>query len=107
MVEVLLTLLVASTVLLLALFLAWRKKRPVDKPKEIPGWNRPPSDPEAGDLNLVLSRFRGSLVDFLLEQHKGGSCPVAAFWWKKERVVSVCSPQAFKDTENLHKATST
>ena len=33
--------------------------------------------------------------------HDKGHCPVTLFWWGKEHVVSVCSPQAFKDTIKL------
>ena len=43
----------------------------------------------------------GSLHEYLLQIHDNGRCPVTSFWWGKERVVSVCSPQAFKDTVKL------
>ena len=97
LVEVLVALLASVALTIWLLGLLWESRRSV---KEIPGWSNPPSDPEVGDLALALSS--GSLQDWLLLKHKGGSCPVVAFWWKKERVVSVCSLQAFKDTEKLY-----
>ena len=36
-----------------------------------------------------------------MKLHDGGRCPVSSFWWGKQQVVSVCSPQAFKDTVKL------
>ena len=76
----------------------WRSTpRPTE---EIPGWLDPPADPELGDLGEALSR--GSLHEYLSEQHQGGQRPIRAFWWKEMQVVSVCSPRAFKETENLH-----
>lgn len=81
----------------LAVFsLSWLNK----KTKLIPGWSMPPAHPEMGDLNQVLSC--GGLPLYLEEQHQGGRCPVSSFWWRKDRVVSVCGPQAFKDTENVY-----
>ena len=96
LVEVLVALL-ASVALAIWFLGLWGSKQLT---KEIPGWTSPPSDPEVGDLALALSS--GSLQDWLLLKHRGGSCPVVAFWWKKERVISVCSTQAFKDTEKLY-----
>lgn len=67
--------------------------------EDIPGWTTPPSDPRIGDLGLALTC--GGLHNYLAQQHHGGKCPIKAFWWKDKRVVSVCSPCAFKNTENL------
>ena len=64
------------------------------------GWENGPADPELGDLGVALSN--GSLLEFLMKKHEGGKCPVTSFWWRKKRVVSVCSPKAFKDTESLY-----
>ena len=44
---------------------------------------------------------KGSLHEYLYHLHDKGHCPVTSFWWGKEHVVSVCSPQAFKDTIKL------
>ena len=68
--------------------------------KAIPGWNNDPADPKLGDLGEAIST--GSLQHYLLQQHKGGRCPVTSFWWRNERVISLSSPKAFKDTENLY-----
>ena len=68
--------------------------------RSILGWNRKPADPIMGDLGKAVAN--GSLYDYLWRQHKEGTIPVTAFWWRDHRVVSVCSPQAFKDTENLY-----
>ncbi len=70
------------------------------RPPNPPGWTNPPDDPTAGDLRVV--RSTGSLHNFLLRQHGGGRHPVSSFWWRDKRVVTVCSPKAFKDTENLY-----
>ena len=52
-----------------------------------------------GDLEEVGAK--GSLHEYLYHLHDKGHCPVTSFWWGKEHVVSVCSPQAFKDTVKL------
>ena len=60
-------------------------------------------------LSPCLTRFgdlgefsrAGSLHEYLVHIHDNGRCPVTSFWWGKEHVVSVCSPQAFKDTVKL------
>ncbi len=65
-----------------------------------PGWDSPPADTEVGDLRVAQSC--GSLHQFLLQQHNGGRRGVASFWWRNRRVVSVCTPEAFKTTENLY-----
>ena len=44
---------------------------------------------------------KGSVHEYLDHLHDGGRCPVTSFWWGKEHVVSVCSPQAFKDIIKL------
>ena len=87
-------------VILVALSYLWswrRRSKDCAKSKEIPGWNRPPDDPKMGDLVAC-----SSIQDYLVQRHKGGSCPVISFWWKEQKVVSTCSPQAFKDTENMY-----
>ena len=66
----------------------------------IPGWKNPPADPIQGDLGIVLAC--GSLQDYLMQQHQGGKLPIVSFWWKNKRVVSVCTPRGFKETENLY-----
>ena len=55
--------------------------------------------PSLGDLG-ELKKF-GSLHEYLLYLHDNGCIPVTSFWWGKEQVVSVCSPQAFQDTAHL------
>ena len=67
---------------------------------EVPGWNQSPADPIMGDLKEALSG--GSLHHYLAQKHQDGRCPVAAFWWKDQRVVTVCSPAAFKATQTLY-----
>ena len=52
-----------------------------------------------GDLGEMSAK--GSLHEYLTHLHDEGRCPVTSFWWGKEHVVSVCSPQAFKDTVRL------
>ena len=52
-----------------------------------------------GDLGELGAA--GSLHEYLLQLHDNGRCPVTSFWCGKEQVVSVCSPQAFKDTVKL------
>ena len=52
-----------------------------------------------GDLEEMSAK--GSLHEYLAHLHDEGRCPVTSFWWGKEHVVSVCSPQAFKDTVRL------
>ena len=74
-----------------------RKIRSCD---QIPGWASDPADPKMGDL--VTVRATGSLQWYLSQRHEGGRCPVISFWWRDQRVVSVCSKEAFKDTEGLY-----
>lgn len=62
-------------------------------------WKDPPADEQLGDLGELGKA--GSLHEYLLQLHKHGQHPVVSFWWGKEQVVSVCSPQAFKDTVKL------
>ncbi len=40
----------------------------------------------------------GSLHQFLLHLHDNGRVPVSSFWWGKTHVVTLCSPQAFKES---------
>ena len=51
---------------------------------------------DIGELNKT-----GSLHQYLAHLHDEGRTPVTSFWWGKEQVVSICSPQAFKDTVKL------
>ena len=67
---------------------------------QIPGWDKKPGDSRTGDLREALST--GSLGEFLIQKHRGGKCPVASFWWRDKRVVSVCSPRAFKETAHIY-----
>ena len=69
-------------------------------PEEIPGWSKPPTDPQTGDLGLALSQ--GSMSLYLQKLHQGGRCPVVALWWGKGQAVSVCGRKAFRETENLY-----
>ena len=43
----------------------------------------------------------GSLHQYLMHLHENGEVPVTSFWWAKLHVVSVCSPQAFKELVGL------
>lgn len=52
-----------------------------------------------GDIGEVGKA--GSLHEYLTILHDEGRCPVTSFWFGKEHVVSICSPQAFKDTVKL------
>ena len=89
---------VVASVLLWKLYFLTRGTQLHGKP--ILGWNRKPADPIMGDLGKAVAN--GSLFDYLWRHHKEGSIPVTAFWWRDQRVVSVCSAQAFKDTEHLY-----
>ncbi len=40
----------------------------------------------------------GSLHQYLLYLHDNGNSPISSFWWGSTHVVSVCSPQAFKES---------
>ena len=61
------------------------------------------------NIHIIISRLgdlgelkkAGSLHEYLLQLHNHGHCPVTSFWWGREQVVSICSPQAFKDTIKL------
>ena len=90
---------VLVTVLLIRFFRRPRNLQP-PRGKPIQGWNRKLANTKTGDLAIALAN--GSLYDYLWQQHGEGSIPVISFWWRDQRVVSVCSPQAFKDTENLY-----
>jgi len=52
-----------------------------------------------GDLGEV-SKY-GSVHEYLLHLHQNGRQPIAVFWWGQQRVVSICSPELFKDTIKL------
>ena len=52
-----------------------------------------------GDLGLLSKH--GSLHQYLLHLHDNGRIPITVFWWGTQRVVSVCSPQLFKETMKL------
>lgn len=52
-----------------------------------------------GDLKELSEH--GSLHQYLMYLHDNGRKPLAIFWWGKQRVVSVCSPELFKDTIKL------
>ena len=51
---------------------------------------------DMGELNKC-----GSLHQYLMHLHEKGKVPVTSFWWAKLHVVSVCSPQAFKELVGL------
>lgn len=53
----------------------------------------------SGDLG-ELSKH-GSLHEYLLFLHKHGQQPISTFHWGKQRVVSVCSAELFKETMKL------
>ncbi|XP_064390631.1 cytochrome P450 20A1-like [Halichondria panicea] len=63
----------------------------------IPRWNEPPAHEEKGDLEVMMTKY-GSLHQFLLHLHDNGRVPVSSFWWGKTHVVTLCSPQAFKES---------
>jgi len=86
-------------VLFLRITQSWRPQRRL-RGKPIPGWNKKPTDLKTGDLGVAITN--GSLYDYLWKQHGEGSIPVISFWWRHQRVVSVCSPQAFRDTQHLY-----
>jgi cytochrome P450 len=98
--EFLLTVFLGASILFAFWLLTECKRKGSRSAKEIPGWNRPPSDSKTGDFKNVLQC--GGLANYFLQQHKQGSCPVIGFWWENTHVVSMCSPQAFKDTESLY-----
>ncbi|XP_065906835.1 cytochrome P450 20A1-like [Dysidea avara] len=81
------------------MFLRFRSTNRKGKP--IPGWDREPTDPKMGDLGVTLENAC-SLFGYLWQQHGEGFIPVTSFWWRDKRVVSICSPQAFKDVQNLY-----
>ena len=51
--------------------------------------------------DLVEFHKYGSLHQYLLHLHQNGHQPINTFWWGQERVVSICSPEMFKDTTKL------
>jgi len=50
---------------------------------------------------MVEVHKHGSLQEYLLHLHKNGHQPIVAFWWGQQKVVSICSPEAFKHTIKL------
>ena len=52
-----------------------------------------------GDLGELGKH--GSVHEYLLHLHQNGRQPIAMFWWGQQRVVSICSPELFKDTIKL------
>ncbi len=77
----------------LFLFFLWGRK--YSKAKLAPGWNDPPMSSECAHQKY-------DLYHCLLKEHKEGLCPVRAFWWKGQHLVSVCGLKSYKDTENLY-----
>jgi cytochrome P450 len=69
-------------------------------PEDIPGWTDSPADLKMGDLGKVEAA--GNLQEYLTQLHQGGCCPIKAFWWRDKRVVSVCNPDGYKQTEGLY-----
>lgn len=57
-----------------------------------------PTEPEKGNLGDILAA--GSLHQFLEQLHRKHG-EVVKFWWMTQPVLSVASPQAFKDTSRL------
>jgi len=55
---------------------------------------------------MIEAQKHGSVHEYLLHLHKNGHEPVVAFWWGQQRVVSICSPEAFKDALKLTKKPS-
>lgn len=43
----------------------------------------------------------GTIHQCLLYIHQNGYRPIVAFWWGRQRVVSICSAEMFKDTIKL------
>ena len=68
-------------------------------PSTIPGWTNTPAHKEHGDLLDVISK--GGVYKYLDLRHEGGRRPIVAFTWKDKKVVSVCSPEAYKDMQKL------
>ena len=52
-----------------------------------------------GDLDEITKH--GSFFEYLLHLHQNGRQSIAMFWWGQQRVVSICSPELFKDTIKL------
>ena len=94
-----------GVLVLIAAMMFLRFQRTNRKGKPIPGWDREPADLKTGDLGIALANA-GSLFGYLWQQHGEGSIPMISFWWRDKRVVSICSPQAFKDVQNLHERPS-
>ena len=68
-------------------------------PSFIPGWTCIPVHKEYGDILDIISK--GGIHKYLHFRHEGGKCPVFAFTWRDKKVVSVCSPEAYKDMRKL------
>ena len=52
-----------------------------------------------GDLDELTKH--GSLHNYLLHMHQNGHKPIGVFWWGQQRIVSICSPEMFKDVIHL------
>ena len=52
-----------------------------------------------GDLGEL--KKHGSIHEYAEYLHEDGTIPVTSFWWATTQVVSVCSPQAFKELAGL------
>ena len=84
----------------LVTFLLHRRTSGAQSWELIPGWYDKPGDVKTGDLSKALSS--GSLGEFLIQKHGRGKCPITSFWWRDRRVVSVCTPRAFKETAHIY-----
>ena len=78
----------------------WQRISTAKSTKQIPEWDKKPADFKLGDLGEALST--SSLGEFLIQKHNGGKRPVTSFWWRDKRVVSVCTPRAFKETAHIY-----
>jgi len=88
---------VVSIVFLLTLFwFFFRRDVKVRRTITIPGVS--PSDSELGNLGDIGRA--GSLHQYLTELHKKYG-PIVSFYWNKDRVVSIASPEAFHETRRL------
>ncbi|CAF1278338.1 unnamed protein product [Adineta ricciae] len=83
--------------IILILNLVWLKyRRKIQNKFTIPGLSA--SNPELGNLDDIGRS--GSLHEFLTKLHKKFG-PIASFYWGKQRVVSIASPEAFHETRRL------
>ncbi|CAF4337683.1 unnamed protein product, partial [Rotaria sp. Silwood2] len=83
--------------IIFVLNIVWFLYRRSSKQKfDIPGVDA--SDPEKGNLEDIGQA--GSLHQYLTKLHKKFG-PIVSFYWGKQRVVSIASPEAFHDTRRL------